>query len=163
MLQKCSAFWAGQFALESNLYRSYYCCMSLLWSQWNLKYSLFVLYWGFLLFEDIYIYFFFCHSELKPVVLLESCMCSYVFLLSASAKCFSIHSFLTPAWCFWRKRTWCYSLQGLYQLVFTFLLVICGRWNVLHCVCNSILSCSRACFGVKLANRRHMLELVEVC
>lgn len=169
MLEESSAFWPSQIALENNLFSSYYCYISLLWSQWNhLKYNLFVLYWGFLLFEDIGLFLsFFSPCTLNKVSATARRLhmkAAHFFLSSVSGKYFAIQCFLIlPSWCFWRKRPWRYSLQRPHQLLFTFPLVICDRLSAPHWVCNSILASSRVCCGVKLANRMHMLVLLEVC
>lgn len=163
MLEKCSAFWPSQIALENNLFSNYYCYISLLWSQWNhLKYNLFVLYWGFLLvwrYMFILFFFFFLPYWIKSMPLLEGC--NFFFLVPG--EYFPIRYFLKmPTWPFLRRRPLCDSLQRPHQLLFNFPLVICDRLNVLHHGCNSILVGSRVCCRVKLANRMHMLVLGDL-
>lgn len=157
MLEKCSAFWPSQIALENNLFSNYYCYISLLWSQWNhLKYNLFVLYWGFLL---VWRYMFIFFSPLLNKVNATAWRLHIFFFLVPGEYFPILYVLKMPTWPFLRKRPWCDSLQRPHQLHFNFPLVICDRLNVLHHGCNSILVGSRVCCRVKLANRMHMLVL----
>lgn len=161
MLEKCSAFWPSQIALENNLFSSYYCHISLLWSQWNhLKYNLFVLYWGFLLFEDICLFLLFFAILNKVNATAWRLHIFSFLLLLASTFPFAV-SWPCLRGVFGGKRPWCCSLQRPHQLLFTFPLVICERLHAPHRVCNSIPAGSRVCCGVKLANRMHMLVVGE--